>query len=314
MEAVALIPLNPPAGAARVRGAGWSGSLVLKYWHLISLDAPAVAVTWAFAFAWAAHVHLTMAAAAPLGLTVWAIYIADRLLDVRAGLRHPGGTRLEERHWFHWRHGRALGAVAVAAAAAAAWMVEGHLPVRALRRDSLMGLAALAYFSNVHGRGLRAGWVTRIWKRAGRKRSWLGMVSREVLVAVIFSAGCALPVLPMAPASLPRTYVAVAAPAVAFAVLAWVNLRAIEVWETSRGSVARVALGGAAIFLAGAGALVWVQPRGALVLMAAGVSALLLAGLGAIREGMDRVTLRAAADAVLLTPLLLMAAERLVGR
>lgn len=300
-----MIPLNPPAGVALVQGAGWSGSFGLKYWHLASLDAPSVAIAWAYAFAWTAHLHLTLAAATPLGLMVWALYIADRLLDVRAGQRQPGRVRLEERHWFHWRHSRALGALAVVGAAAAAWMVEGHLPVRAVRRDSLMGVAALAYFSGVHGRGLRADWIARLWAKAGRLGGWGRIGLREVLVAVIFSAGCVLPVLPMGPASLPRTYAALAAPAVAFAALAWLNLRAIEVWESSRGGVARIAYSVAAVFLAGAVALIWVQPRTALLLLAAMASALLLAGLDEMRGRMDRVTLRAAADAVLLTPLLL---------
>jgi hypothetical protein len=314
MESVALIPLNPPAGAAHARGAAWSGSAALKYWHLTSLDAPTVAVTWAYGFAWAAHLRLAPWAAALLALVVWAIYVGDRLLDARAGLadRH----RLQERHWFHWRHRRVLAALAGVAGVAAVWMVESHLRSAALCRDSLLGLATAAYFTGVHGPGLRAAGIARWRARAAR------MVSRELLVGLIFSAGCVLPVLPMTGAGAARVSVVLAGPAAAFAALAWLNVRAIGQWENAlrQTGTRRLAARLASIFVCGAIALAWMEPRAAVLLLMAAASALTLAWLDEVRQCMDALTLRAAADLVLLTPLLLLvwaglqAPAALVGR
>lgn len=309
METVALIPLNPPAPQSLLhpfaRCTVWRGPAVLKLWHLTSLDAPTVAVVWACAFAWAARVRVAPAMLAVLALVVWAIYVFDRLLDARAGRDDPGRHILQERHWFHWRHRRAMSALAGAAAIVAGCMVEQRLAMPALRRDSLMGLATLAYFSGVHGRGLRSGWIARVMH-------WLGrVVSREVVVGVIFSAGCMLPVLPSAGSGVVHIALRMAAPALTFAGLAWLNLAAIGRWEAwAAGSlrdtgVARLGLRMARICaLCGLAAAI-VDLRVAMLLAAAALSALMLAGLDARRERMDAVTLRAAADLMLLTPVLL---------
>lgn len=299
-----MIPLNPPATGTFVRHTIWSGPPALKYWHLASLDAPTVAVTWTWAFAWAAHVRLAAWAAALLALFVWAIYVMDRLMDARSGLtqmRLEDGAPhlLQERHWFHWRHRQVLGGLAAMAALAAGWMVESRLPEAALRRDSLVGLATLAYFSGVHGRGLRASWVGWLKEQAGR------VVSRELLVGVIFSAGCVLPVLPTASDGATRVCVALAVPAAAFAALAWLNVRAIGCWESPLArEVWPQAVALAAICGAASAVLVWTEPRAGALGMAVAGSALLLAGLDAIRDRVEAVALRAAADLVLLTPLL----------
>jgi hypothetical protein len=305
---VALIPLNPPATETFVRRTAWNAPAALKYWHLASLDAPTVAATWACAFAWAAHVRLPLWAVALLALVVWSIYLADRLLDARAGLASPGRHSLQERHWFHWRHRRVLAAFAAAAALTAAWMVETRLPASALRRDSLVGLATLAYFSGVHGRGPR--WLLGFLERAAE------LVSREMLVGVIFSAGCVLPVLPIiSGASVTRVYLLLAAPAAAFAAVAWLNVKAIRSWETWAArtdlGIWRVGVGLALVCLGSGAALAWTEPRCAALLVAAGISALLLAGLDVLRDRLEAVTLRAAADLVLLTPILLAAAVAL---
>ncbi len=211
---------------AFARRTAWNGPAALKYWHLSSLDAPSVAVAWACAFAWAARVKAPAGMLAALALVVWVLYVVDRLLDARAGLDDAGRPNLQERHWFHWRHRRLLSVLAGMAAVAAGWMVLSRLHAAALRRDSLMGLATLAYFSGVHGRGWRSGWVAGMKERAAR------IVSRELIVGVIFSAGCLAPVLPLAPSGVARVCMRLAVPAVAFAALAWLNVKAIGCWET----------------------------------------------------------------------------------
>jgi hypothetical protein len=303
---VALVPLNPPAPQAYARRSAWNISAALKFWHLTSLDAPTVAAAWACAFACPARVRVQPAMIAVLALVVWAIYIIDRLLDARTGLEDPSRHRLQERHWFHWRHRRVLGVLAGIAAVTAGCIVERRLAAPALQRDSLMGLATLAYFSGVHGRGLRWGWIERTKKRLGH------VVSRELIVGVIFSAGCVLPVLPSAVAGVVRVGALLAVPAAAFAAVAWLNLTAIGRWEAwAEGSadetgVRQVALRLAAASGAGSVAAGWADLRVALLLGAVAVSALLLAWLDQARERLDAVTLRAAADLVLLTPLALL--------
>jgi len=73
------------------------------YPNLLSLDAPLVAVAWLYIFAktWRVDYH-PWEAYVSLGLAVWVIYVADRLLDASI---HTGTTgRLEARHAFHQKH------------------------------------------------------------------------------------------------------------------------------------------------------------------------------------------------------------------
>jgi hypothetical protein len=234
---------------------------------------------------------------AVLALVVWAIYVADRLLDARAGCGDAGRHGLQERHWFHWRHRRVLSAAAGIAAATACGMVLSRLHAAALGRDSLMGVATLAYFSGVHGRG--AAWMRQ---RLGR------FFSRELAVGILFSAGCLAPVLPSAEGAAVRILAVLAAPAAAFAALAWLNVKAIGCWESNAGpesGLKRCAGWLAALCCALAVWLGGLQPRIALLLVLVAVSSLLLAWLDGARKRMDALTLRAAADLVLLTPVLL---------
>ena len=146
---------------------------------------------------------------------------------------------------------------------------------------------------------------------------------------MLFTAGCALPAW-----HLPRAFAwpgsgvwAFWIPASYFAALAWLNCSAIAHWEAT---VRRPATGFAhpqqqrrnrkpepsAIFfmgalLAGGGLAISVagasmHPRAAALLACGSVSALLLALLDRSRPQFTAIALRAAADLVLLTPLLLL--------
>lgn len=296
MEAVALIPLNPPAAAVPERYAAVDGPRILKLWHLASLDAPSVAVVWACALAWTAHVTPTVGTVLALALVVWAIYVLDRLLDGHAGVR-GGRNALRERHYFHWKHRRVLVGLAAIAIAGAAWLVLPHLARHGLRPDGTVAAATLIYFGGVHG-GSAA--LRRMLRRVG------ALISREWAVAAIFSAGCALPAMTAARHE-SAVLIPLVAPVVAFAGLAWLNVRAIGHWEDDAGrrGVAGPALALAGLALAGAAALMAAEPRGAALLALAAASSLLLLLLDRNRERLEPVTLRAAADLVLLTPLLL---------
>jgi hypothetical protein len=307
----------------------------LAFWHLASLDAPTVAMVWSLAFAWAGGVRLPLWIPLLLALVTWSVYVADRLLDARAGLRNPAQHMLRERHRFHWRYRRALLPMAMAAACAAAGIIVAFMPPVARARDSVLAAAALAYFSGVH-----SGRFT--WQFPHRwLRSFFG---KEFLVGVLFTTGCVLPVWhrPHGLAA-PRSMIWIFwIPAVFFAALAWLNCSCIARWEStdkphgsrnksvvlsdriprktrwagveghtccddrSSRSLRSMALALAAIgtllcILAAASA----DPRPAALLAAGATSALLLALLDRTHARMTPLALRAAADLVLLSPLAL---------
>ncbi len=80
--------------------------------HLLSLDAPIVAVVWQDFVARCYPSILYPAGRWVLGLTVWAIYLGDRLLDVRSA---EGADNESPSHAFYRRNGRLLGIVLMAA-------------------------------------------------------------------------------------------------------------------------------------------------------------------------------------------------------
>jgi hypothetical protein len=254
---------------------------VFRYWHLVSLDAPTVAIVWPLAFAWAAHTSVPAWMLLLEALVVWAAYVGDRLLDARRSLLRDG-TEMRDRHWFHWRHRRILVPCALAAIAAAACIACRWMPVWVWRRDSLLGLASVAYFARVHGARLRE-----------------RLYSKELLVGVLFTAGCALPAASWT----------IAVPIAFFAALAWLNCSAIENWESAvrkrniSGIAVRLSMAG---FAAGVFSLA-IHPRAAILLACGAASAALLAMLDHHRNRLTPLTLRTFADLVLLTPALVLA-------
>lgn len=303
--------VQPPAGATTQRCAGatpggrtlttleirpidtrslWQAPAPVRFWHLASLDAPTVAVVWSAAFAWAARVRLPAWVLLLQALAVWAVYVADRLLDVR------NGHTLRERHLFHWRHRRILAPLAALAACAVGIMMLVLLPATARTPDSVLAAAALVYFSGVHSRLSR---LPACFRRIS------ALVPRESLVGILFAAGCALPALSFAPKC---PTVPMAAAACFFAALGWLNCHLIERWEahTNPFRLWTTALACAAAGLLLALVAAPAQPRTGALIFAGSAAALLLALLDLLRPRLTPLTLRAAADLVLLTPLVLL--------
>ncbi len=290
----------------------------VAFWHLASLDAPTVAVTWSLAFAWAGEVRLAGRVLLVLALAVWCAYVCDRLLDARRGLqslKDSTQAELRERHFFHWRHRRLLAPMAAAAACVAGVTAVTLLPSIVRERGLAVAAAALVYFSGVHAA-----------PRVQRGRHSLPKpLSKELLVAVLFTAGCILPAWTHLQASasleLSRLWFWIAA--AYFAGLAWINCRSIARWESyDESGGARFELERrlerigqrtnlfAALIVAFAGLLLAMiadgsHARAAALLLAGAASALLLALLDRMQTRMTPLALRAAADLVLLTPILL---------
>jgi hypothetical protein len=292
IEAVAAPSTLPPPIQAQI-----DAPAPLRLWHLTSLDAPTVAVVWSMAFAWTAHIALPIWLPVVLALAGWSFYIADRLLDARAGLvsransRFPSISLLRPRHYFHWKHRRIFLPMAILAAVTATGLVLHSMPIAARARNSMLALAAMAYFTSVHS-------PRRL--RPSRLR-----LPKELLVGVLFTLSCTLPVWTRA-----AHRELLIAPILVYAALAWLNCLAIETWESghlTRSFIFRGTLTLAAVSFASAAAFIGLlHSRLALLLLAAAVSATLLALLDRNRDNFDPTALRAAADLVLLTPLALL--------
>ena len=266
---------------------------LISFWHLTSLDAPTVAVVWMLAFAWAARVRLPAWLPAVLALAAWSFYICDRLLDAR-----QARTPLRARHHFHWRHRRIFLPLAIASTAVGLALVFHSMPVIARERNSLLAAAALAYFSSVHSP----------WRPSPRKFK----IPKELLVGILFTLACAAPVLARIDGlQAADRRLCLLPPLLCFIALAWLNCHAIETWESAMEersvAIRNLGLGLAIVALLVAAIEVGVHDlRAAALLATAALSALLLALLDKRRYSLTSITLRAAADLGLLTPLILL--------
>lgn len=194
----------------------------VEYWHLLSLDAPSVATLWAFSFARALHFTLPATSLLLLFGGTWLLYIADRIFD---GLRPT--ARLRERHLFYIRNRAAVLLAAIPVIAFLAWLIFAHMLPAARRDDLVLFAAAAAYFCCVH-------------LRAAKSERWF---PKELMVALIFASATAVPAFArLAPGPAPTavfhaTVIANQSPAVLpilailFAALCWLNCIAIEKWE-----------------------------------------------------------------------------------
>jgi len=266
--------------------------VLLRWWHLASLDAPTVAVLWSLSFARTTGVHLPLWVPVLVALGTWCVYVGDRILDAWRAFRAATVDSLRERHFFHWRFRRVLVPLSACAALAAAAIIVGQMPATVREHDSVLALAALAYFSGVHAPGARPPkWLSRLQ-------------SKELAVGVLFTAGCALPTLTRVHAATGGRVSGLLLAMGFYAALAWLNCAAIDRWES--GDSSKVALP-AGLIAAGAVLFAllytWFDPRLSLLCAACAASALLLAWLDRQRGRLTPLALRCAADLVLLTPI-----------
>jgi hypothetical protein len=165
------------------------------------------------------------------------------------------------------------------------------MPIAIRERNSVLAFAALAYFSGVH--------LPRI-----RPKSRAPLRTKEFLVGVLFTVGCASPVF-VRMHSAAGSVSAFLVLGAFFAALAWLNCNAIDRWE-SAGSVGvlTMAFSLAAVGLLLAVAFLFHHPRISAMYLAGAASAALLGTLDVVRGRLTPLALRCAADLVLLTPML----------
>jgi hypothetical protein len=142
--------------------------------NLLSLDAPLVAVVWAGLFARSAGARLSVVETFVLGLSVWCIYITDRLLDTRSVL---GAANLQPRHHFCRRHSLTLTILLVSAALAILWLTMRGLPEFEFRAGVALGAILILYMATIHALPLELA----------------SAVPKELAVGFLFAAGTALP-------------------------------------------------------------------------------------------------------------------------
>jgi hypothetical protein len=303
----ALLPARPvPAPVAQPIALPARRTLRLlapvEYWHLLSLDAPAVAALWAWSFASIFRITLTLDSLLLLFAGTWLIYVSDRILD---GF-HQDSARLRERHFFYMRHRAAAILAAVPVAAFLAWLVFAHMTSSARLADVLIFSVALAYFCLVHLRG------------AGIER-WF---PKELVVALVFAAATTVPAGARLAENLAQKEELVLMAAI-FAALCWLNCIAIEKWERTPRCASHIDpvtdWGQKHLLPLSAGTVIAAIFAGALFLhfglvpasvlcFAAGFSAALFVALDRSQSN-SRISafhLRIAADAALLTPLALL--------
>jgi hypothetical protein len=245
--------------------------------NLLSLDAPVVALAWQVLFVRCFHARLGTIPSVLLGLAVWLIYAADRMLDAwRGGERQP-------RHEFYRRYWRAVLPVWSAALAASAWMAFTQLSPELLERGTLLAACTALYLAAVHLAPGR-------WKAAGRK---------EAAVAVLFALGASLAAWPEVETGYDIASILL------FSYLCWMNCTAIEDWEHGREARAQIVVAAALVAVAAAMLLRDHRP---ILGCAETASALGLVALDRLRRRVSTEVVRVLADAVLLTPVLFLPA------
>lgn len=253
-----------------------------------------MAALWCWAFGQAARVHLPVWLPIALALGTWLFYVADRLLDAR----FAPPSALQERHRFHDRHRRWFFVMAVPAALALAVLIA-QMPRSLIAAYSLLGAFSLLYLCLVH-LPLRA------------HGNPLHSFPKEFTVALLFAAATALPAWDTArhhAAGMPRSHPLLFLCPV-FAALCWLNCLAIEDWERQRGGF-RIPL----LALCTLAACALTIPAVATSMARELATAALLSAALFLMLDHSRLAAsgrRIAADLVLLTPLLLLVAARLV--
>lgn len=268
----------------------------LRFWHLLSLDAPTIAALWTWFIAGTCKVHLPLASPLAMFIAVWMLYAADRLLDARMLDSFPLNTAsLEARHLFHHRHRTAfLTGIGISSLALAALLPL--MPAEAIHLYLILGGLTFGYFIVIHITG-----------SAHR-------LPKEFAVGLCFAAAAFIPTV----ARHPSLRLPLLIPALLFGSVSTLNCLFIYAWEHPPGrrihppphAATRLALNHlpllATLLVVSSAALAPVN-RNAFwpIPMATGLSAILLLIVHFRRNHIAALTLRALADLALLTPVLL---------
>lgn len=234
--------------------------------NLLSLDAPVIAVVWQAFVAEQYSIPLRLSERLALFLTVWAIYLADRLLDARK----PETRNEPARHRFYRRYTALMTVLLMFVAATDCSIAFGQ----SMPRDGwFVAGGVVAYLGIVHVLGME--------------------IPKAIAASALFTAGTFV----AAWSALPCPELARAA--AAFFVLCLANIVAIDSWESStshwlgKSYLIGVPLASAVCALAGKN-----EWYGSIAISAAAITTLFAAGK---RLSLD--ARRALVDGALLSPI-----------
>jgi hypothetical protein len=174
--------------------------------NFASLDAPLVALLWQLLLERCLGLASSLETSAALAVSVWFIYVSDRLLDALRGR----SDALAPRHEFYRRHWHAFAAAAMIGLFVLGWLCARIHPFL-LRNGFILLGGVIFYFVVVH---LGPARLRKLWPK-------------EVVVGLIFSLGTCLPAWTEKADGRRDIW----APALLFAALCVLNCMAIEWWE-----------------------------------------------------------------------------------
>jgi hypothetical protein len=275
----------------------------LALWHLLSLDAPTVAALWTWFIARANHIHLPASSILAMAVAVWMLYAADRLMDARL-LDIAAEEDLEARHYFHHRHRIAFLIGILLASITLAFLLP-QLEAAALHLYLVLGGLLAGYFILIHAT-----------PRAAASRTTTHRLPKEIAVGIFFASAVFIPAVARSP-DLRFTLLPVA---LLFAALCSLNCLFIYAWEHPHPShdhpphtTTRLALRHLpflALSIPAVAAVLLCQTKIHQapwpIATACALSAALLFLLHYRRHSIVPITLRAAADLALITPILLL--------
>jgi hypothetical protein len=272
----------------------------LALWHLLSLDAPTVAALWTWFIAHCAHVTLPWTAPIAMFVAVWMIYAADRLLDARVldTAQHPAILiDLEERHRFHYLHRKRF-LIGMACGALTLGLLLPHIYPRALVLYTLLASMLGVWMLLIHALPQSGNGARRLPK--------------EFAVGIFFPAACFIPTV----AHAPWLQLQLLPAAALFAAVCSLNCLYLYAWEhpssphpprnahwTTLWSIRHLVHLSLLILMLGVVLALSFHAIAALTL-ACTLSVVCLLTLHMNRRRIRAVHLRAAADLVLLTPVL----------
>lgn len=222
-----------PVALERDRANSFQSRRPWIWWHLFSLDAPTVAVVWTWFFATVFGLSLPWPVLPALALGTWSVYVADRLLD---GWRSRDTVSLRDRHWFYLRHRRPFVIAWLLVAIPLGWLIFFCIAPSARAADVVLCLIGIAYFVLIHGRpfGMKA--RTGHPFRSSEKHTVFGwcadLMTKELAVGFLFPIASVIPTWTRVTAS--RGMLAVAV--IVFGVVCWLNCVAIQTWEDAENS------------------------------------------------------------------------------
>ena len=289
-------PAGVPSGTGptnkRGRYSGWT------WLNLLCLDAPLVAVAWHWLFAAEFNIAATLHASAALFLTAWLIYLTDRLGD-SLWINPADAASLRQR--FCVRH-RAPWVAAVLVVGTAGLLVCLTLDHETLAAGAVVAAFALFYLL-----------VNQLAPAV-----WRVLPLKEVAIGFLFAAGTVTPLY----SGLTQEFL----PAwLLFGGLCVLNCISIAVWErdldaaqrrisiaTAFPKTSRCFRAAALVLIAAGLALVISAPHLWRLYLCLAGSATLLRLVDLARNRLDQDTRTALADLVLLTPVVVLVADRLI--